>query len=165
MESLTVSENLNLTVISSSGGTAAVADGSRITFGPDTISTDSTLRLAVSVEVTPKESETLPLLDKVDTIPNSDRQFQAISQSGLPFIDTLNQKAMISIPYPAGETAESILVYALADGDWQPIVGVEINQQRQTLKFETDRLTRFRLAVPVSPAWDPNRDGRVAIFD
>ena len=165
LESLTVSENLNLTIISSSGGTAAVADGSRITFGPDTISADSTLRLAVSVEVAPKESETLPLLDQVDTLPNSDRQFRAISQNGLPFIDALNQNATVSMPYPAGETAESIRVYALADGDWKPVVGIEINQQQRMLKFETDRLTRFRLAVPISPAWDPNRDGRVDIFD
>ena len=149
LESLTVSENLNLTVISSSGGTAVVADGSRITFGPDTISADSTLRLAVSVEVAPKELETLPLLDQVDTLPNSDRQFRAISQNGLPFIDALNQNATVSMPYPAGETAESIRVYALADGDWKPVVGIEINQQQRMLKFETDLLTRFRLAVPI----------------
>ena len=165
LESLTVSENLNLTIISSSGGTAVVADGSRITFGPDTISADSTLRLAVSVEVAPKESETLPLLDQVETLPNSDRQFRAISQNGLPFVDALNQNATVSMPYPAGETAESIRVYALADGDWKAVVGIEINQQQRMLKFETDRLTRFRLAIPISPAWDPNRDGRVDIFD
>ncbi len=165
VESLIVSDNLNLTIISAQGGTATAGDGSRITFGLAAISVDSTLRLAVSVETEPTSEQNLPSLAQDQTLANGDRQFKAISQSGLPFDEILSQMATVTIPYPAGETAESIRVYALVGGSWQQVQGVEINKNQQTLQFKTDRLTRFRLAVPQSQPWDPNNDGRVNIFD
>ena len=73
--------------------------------------------------------------------------------------------ATVSIPYPAQETAESIRVYALVENDWLRVEDVRVNKNQQTLEFKADRLTRFRLAIPKSKPWDPNRDARVDIFD
>ncbi|MAE00949.1 MAG: hypothetical protein CMK53_09950 [Proteobacteria bacterium] len=165
VESLVVSENLNLTMISARGGTAAADDGTRITFGPASISADPTLRLAVTVEVTPISEQPLPPFNQAEALANGDRQFQAVSQSGLSFTEMLSQMATVAIPYPARETPESIRVYALVEDDWLKVEGVRINKNQQKLKFKTDRLTRFRLAVPQSKPWDPNRDSQVDIFD
>ncbi|MDP6598461.1 MAG: Ig-like domain-containing protein [Candidatus Poribacteria bacterium] len=165
VESLVVSENLNLTIISDQGGTAATGDGSRITFGSAGLSTDPSLRLAVSVEVAPISETPLPPLNQDQALANSDRQFKAVSQNGQPFTETLSQMAAVSISYPTGEIAESIRVYALMGDHWQQVNGVSINPNQQTLQFKTDRLTRFRLAIPPSKPWDPNRDGRVDILD
>merc|ERR1712000_519595 len=118
VESLMVSENLNLTTLSARGGTASGYDGTRITFGAGAISTDPTLRLAVTVEVSPTSEQFLPLFNQAEALANGDRRFQAISQSGLSFTEVLSQMATVSIPYPARETAESIRVYALVENDW-----------------------------------------------
>jgi len=160
------SENINVTIISASkGGTAALADGTRITAKRRAISRDATLFTAVSIFSLP-DGELLPLPGAIE---GSARQFSAFSQSGDPFISKFSKPATVAIPYSRDYNAADLGIFRLVDGQenprWEQITNIKSDEQKQVFTFSARYFETYRLSGAISRPWDINADQQVNIQD
>ena len=166
MPGAATSENINVTIISASkGGTAALADGTRITAKRRAISRDATLFTAVSIFSLPDEE--LPPLS--GAIEGSARQFSAFSQSGDPFISKFSKPATVAIPYSRDYNAADLGIFRLVDGQenprWEQITNIKPDEQKQVFTFSAKYFETYRLSGAISRPWDINADLQVNIQD
>ena len=164
VESLSPSENLNVTVLSArKGGTAVMANGARITARAKSISKDSTMYAAVSID---KLIDT-DVPDFAGSVEGTVYRFAAVSQDGSPFKSKFAKSAKVTIPYPVFESPDDLSVYALSDGRWKLKKVSKIDKRRKTFTMSTRYFETYRLvetAAQENP-WDVNRDESVDILD
>jgi len=164
VESLSPSENLNVTILSArKGGTAIIAEGTRITARSKSISKDSTIYTAVSIENL-MESD---VPDFAGSIEGTIYRFTAVSQDGSAFKSKFAKNAQVTIPYPSFESPDGLSVYALDNGKWQLREVNKVDKKRKTFTVSTRHFETYRLvesAARENP-WDTNRDEAVDILD
>ena len=162
-EGVNVSDNVNIAVLlSSQGGTALIADGTRLNTPAGGISVDPTIHVGVSIE-TPAVG-TIPVLR--GGIESTARRFATISQSGSPFTETLAMPATIALPYPAEvESLEELRVFFWDDDEWRQLDEAQIDADSGVISTHNSRFGAYQLAKPTPNPWDVKEDGIVDIFD
>jgi len=164
VESLSPSENLNVTILSArKGGTAVMANGTRITASSKSISKDSTMYAAVSIENL-IDSDVLGFAGSIE---GTIYRFSAVSQDGSAFKSKFAKSAKVTIPYPSFESSDDLSVYALSNGKWKLKKVSKVDKKRKTFTMSTWYFETYRLVETAAQAnsWDANRDEAVDILD
>ena len=177
LEGVKVSTNRNVTIISvNKGGTAILADGTRLRAGSQAIASDLTLFNAITIEDLSLSS--LPPL--TGALSDQAVVFSAATQSGQAFNDNFNQSVQVSLPYPIN--SRQVDVYRLnldltqvqasqSGGEWVKVASTtdiddpNIQVESGLITLPANRYGIYGLAKPLTEPWDVNGDGQVDIFD
>ena len=177
LEGVKVSINRNVTIISvNKGGTAILADGTRLRAGSQAIASDLTLFNAITIEDLSLGG--LPPL--TGALSDQAIVFSAATQSGQAFNDNFNQSVQVSLSYPTN--IRQVDVYRLnldltqvrtgqPDGQWVKVASTtdiddpNIQVESGLITFPANRYGIYGLAKPLTEPWDVNGDGQVDIFD
>ena len=163
-----ISNSPNITLITSSGGTASLTDGTKARFGKMALSSNPNVSAVVAIE----KLDDSAVEDRVSTqrnaVAGSTREFTATSQIG-EAIETLNNPITITIPYAKQalllpDLAESPQIRFLEDEKWTEIeTTVKLENNLATAKVS--KLGIYRLVEIELRPWDANGDDTVNIFD
>jgi len=156
-----VSNSPNITMISSTGGTATLTDGTKARFGKMALSSNPSLSAAVKIEKL--DDDAVPELN--NAVPGTAHKFTAISQTSEQ-IKKMNLPITITIPYSAdlSDSAESPQIRFLQDENWTEIDTV-VDPEANIVTAKVSQLGTYRLVEIQLNPWDVKKDGQVNIFD
>ncbi|MEK9136187.1 MAG: dockerin type I domain-containing protein, partial [Bacteroidota bacterium] len=161
-EGSVVSNSPNVTLVISSGGVAAISDGTKVVFGRDALFKNSSLSASVTLVGMRDDL----IADLPAAIPNSGRSIAVTDQSGAS-VAVFNKSATLTLAYPESikDSPDSPHIFELVNGKWEKLANQVVDIAKNTVSARMTRPGVYRLGEIQLNPWDVNHDNLVNIFD